>query len=283
MDPSGVKAILPPQSQASDGTLLSTVRTCRSRLYNRKGQYLLELDRYSVQNSAGVAKAVGPGRTFENLVRVEARVLNEFWKDFPQLTAWFKPGVNPDVLTAHFGVVWLNVEMLLATINNGQLESERCLSDYTTRYRVNHDFLVEYYRSVPGIADVDGIARLAVDDLMVDLRMAKLTKKAYLDEVEITALLMFLIAYYEKDLFADANRLKAFVDMLVKELHEHYKSTYWNYAERLATLMIVVGEFHQVMREEEQWWTTLELYCCQAPGKFTNIYEFRRSVNFLAQ
>lgn len=52
----------------------------------------------------------------------------------------------------------------------------------------------------------------------------------------------------EKDLFADANRLKAFVDMLLKELHEHYKSTYWNYAERLATLMIVVGEFHVSMR-----------------------------------
>ncbi|KAH7710929.1 hypothetical protein AAVH_21763, partial [Aphelenchoides avenae] len=212
MDASGVKAILSPQSQAIDGTLLSTT--------------------------------VGPGRTFENFVRVEARVLNEFWTDFPRMKTWFKSGVSPGVLTAHFGVVWLNVEMLLATIHNGQLESERCLSDYTTRYHVNHDFLVEYYRSVPGIDDVDGIARLAVDDLLGDLRMAKLTKKASLDETEVTALLMFLIAYYEKDLFADENRLKEFVDKLLKELHEHYKSTYWNYAERLATLMMVIGEFH---------------------------------------
>ncbi|KAH7717654.1 hypothetical protein AAVH_14935 [Aphelenchoides avenae] len=190
------RAILPPQSQANVGTLLSTVRACRSRLYNRKGQYLLELDKHNVPNSRGAVRAFGPGRTFENLVRVEARVLNEFWKDFPQLGTWFKPGVNPGVLTAHFGVVWLNVEMLLATINNGQLDSERCLCDYTTCFRVKHESLVEYFGSIPWIADVEGIARHAVDDLLGDLRMAKLTKKASLDETEVTALLTFLIAYY---------------------------------------------------------------------------------------
>lgn len=37
---------------------------------------------------------------------------------------------------------------------------------------------------------------LAVDDLLGDLRMADLTKKASLDETEITALLLFLVAYY---------------------------------------------------------------------------------------
>ncbi|KAH7687891.1 hypothetical protein AAVH_40556, partial [Aphelenchoides avenae] len=37
---------------------------------------------------------------------------------------------------------------------------------------------------------------LAVDDLLGDLRMAKLTEKASLDETEIIALLLFLVAYY---------------------------------------------------------------------------------------
>lgn len=55
---------------------------------------------------------------------------------------------------------------------------------------------------------------------------------------------IFSTGFSEKDLFADENRLKEFVDKLLKELHEHYKSTYWNYAERLATLMMVIGEFH---------------------------------------
>lgn len=48
----------------------------------------------------------------------------------------------------------------------------------------------------------------------------------------------------EKDVFADTQRYHRFVNQVLRELHDHYKSTYWSYAERLATLTDILGEFH---------------------------------------
>lgn len=45
-------------------------------------------------------------------------------------------------------------------------------------------------------------------------------------------------------MFADEQRYNWFVKQVLRELHDHYASTYWSYAERLATLTDILGEFH---------------------------------------
>lgn len=72
-------------------------------------------------------------------------------------------------------------------------------------------------------------------------------------------MLMLLILYYgsgllkgvglfpsglEKELFVDASLVKSLVNKVLRELHEHYKNTYWSFAERFATLTTLLGEFH---------------------------------------
>lgn len=48
----------------------------------------------------------------------------------------------------------------------------------------------------------------------------------------------------EKGMFVNQGILKAFVNRVLRELHQDYESTYSVYAERLATLTAVIGEFH---------------------------------------
>ena len=45
-------------------------------------------------------------------------------------------------------------------------------------------------------------------------------------------------------MFVNAASHKAFVSRTLRELHEHYRSTYSNYAERLGTLTMIMGEFN---------------------------------------
>ncbi|KAH7714629.1 hypothetical protein AAVH_18021 [Aphelenchoides avenae] len=64
----------------------------------------------------------------------------------------------------------------------------------------------------------------------------------------------------KRDLFIDDVFRKEFVDKVLLELHRHYKSTYLNFAERLGTLMSLIGEFHAVFRSREHFDTVASFY-----------------------
>lgn len=44
-------------------------------------------------------------------------------------------------------------------------------------------------------------------------------------------------------MFADDASRKKFVNQVLRELHDHYTSTYHSYHERLGVIVVIVGEF----------------------------------------
>ncbi|KAH7705894.1 hypothetical protein AAVH_26892 [Aphelenchoides avenae] len=61
-------------------------------------------------------------------------------------------------------------------------------------------------------------------------------------------------------MFVDDAFLKKFVNQVLRELHDHHKSTYRKYHERLGLIVSIVGEFHRVISLHEQFLTQLSLY-----------------------
>ncbi|KAH7723359.1 hypothetical protein AAVH_09075 [Aphelenchoides avenae] len=85
----------------------------------------------------------------------------------------------------------------------------------------------------------------------------------------------------EKDLFADQFAVQRFVGQVLRELHKHYQSTYLDYAERLATLTSILGQFHEKFRAHEEFYTLLSLYDTNEGltwKGFTNFVDLRRSI-----
>ncbi|KAH7715231.1 early growth response protein 1-like protein [Aphelenchoides avenae] len=220
-------------------TLLSTVLLCRNRLYVTRGAYLRDSMRMRVDDSP-----------YRAVPLAEYRVLEVFWNDCLPKAGCFGPGVSPAVMTDHFYAIWFLLELLLATVRHGRLETELCYMDHATTVRSNSDWLTEFHRQDEHIKDPNGLAVHTSKTCAQALQLARRIKKASFDDHEVTAILLLLIAYYEKDVFADEQRYNWFVKQVLRELHDHYASTYWSYAERLATLTDILGEFHVTSGEQ---------------------------------
>ncbi|KAH7705673.1 hypothetical protein AAVH_27113 [Aphelenchoides avenae] len=72
--------------------------------------------------------------------------------------------------------------------------------------------------------------------------------------------------------------MQRFVCQVLRELHEHYQSTYLDYAERLATLTSILGQFHEKFRAHEEFYTLLSLYDSSEWKGFSNFIDLRRSI-----
>ncbi|KAH7714917.1 hypothetical protein AAVH_17719 [Aphelenchoides avenae] len=67
-------------------------------------------------------------------------------------------------------------------------------------------------------------------------------------------------------MFVDDAAAKKFVNEVLRELHDHYKSTYRSYHERLGVVVSIVGEFHRVICLHEQFLAELSLYTRSGRG-----------------
>ncbi|KAH7714918.1 hypothetical protein AAVH_17720 [Aphelenchoides avenae] len=87
-------------------------------------------------------------------------------------------------------------------------------------------------------------------------------------------------------MFVDDASVKKFVNQVLRDLHDHYKSTYRNYHERLGEIISIVGEFHRVIGKLKQFYVQLSLYTkigrgLQLPSQeepVNTVYELRLSV-----
>ncbi|KAH7716407.1 hypothetical protein AAVH_16132 [Aphelenchoides avenae] len=162
-------------------------------------------------------------------------------------------------MSSHFFAVWMTLEQLLATVQNGPFEPTICFQDYSTTIPVIYEAKLSYFRSMPWILDADALAKQAMEYNQEALRLAQTVRRAALDDNETVALLLLIVAHYERDLFLDGSTLNHFVGNVLRDLHKHYKTTYFDYAERLATLTGILGDFHHVLQVNEQFNTMLSL------------------------
>ncbi|KAH7699763.1 hypothetical protein AAVH_33130, partial [Aphelenchoides avenae] len=102
------------------------------------------------------------------------------------------------LLSQHFLAIWLKLEQTLATVSRGTADNEVCLSDYETTFPVTYDWLYAlYYRHITMfVSDPAELAALNVENSAELLRISQIVRRASLDNLEVTALTQFLIAYY---------------------------------------------------------------------------------------
>ncbi|KAH7709232.1 hypothetical protein AAVH_23497 [Aphelenchoides avenae] len=217
--------------------------------------------------------------SYANILLVEYQVLSEFLHDYSLATDCFKPGVSPLVLTDHFFSIWLSFEVLLATTRHARSDLEICFMDSTTAFFGTYDWLVGFHRKQCIIRDPESLANHTVNSVSESLHLVRITKRIGLDEHEIAALMQLLFAHYEKELFRDSKAHQSFVDRSLKELHAHYKSTYFEYHDRLAVLMSIMGEFHTNLTRSDEYITLVELYSTASLDNFDLFDQFIRYSN----
>lgn len=61
----------------------------------------------------------------------------------------------------------------------------------------------------------------------------------------------------EGEMFVDDAALKKFVNQVLRDLHDHYKSTYHSYDQRLGVIVYIVAELHVRLYEAYRSFTTL--------------------------
>ncbi|KAH7707477.1 hypothetical protein AAVH_25298 [Aphelenchoides avenae] len=271
MDASEVTCVKPLQRDA-DSTL-STVIACRNKTYARRGLFLREID-----DKHALLGASTSGRTYEEIFMAEYQVLAGFWTDYAEHFGCFKPAVSSQALTPHFFVIWYVLENLLATAAHGRFDTHWVYFDRATVFRVGYDHAVDFYRALSFLKNPEILAELTLEDCDRALHLARMIRRAALDDYENVALLQLLIAYYEKDMFVNAASHRSFISRTLRELHEHYQSTYSNYAERLGTLTMIMGEFNRLIITNDELVTSIALYSIDDRVKGGNAHDLRRSV-----
>ncbi|KAH7714631.1 hypothetical protein AAVH_18023 [Aphelenchoides avenae] len=242
---------MPPQS--SDDALLSTALACRNRLYVERGVLLSKID-------AKYRAEMGPSasRTFEQICLVESEVLSTFCNDYLKSFCYFKPTATPSTMSRQFSPAWTLLEQLLATMRYAQ--NALCFQDYTTPLPADYAVLHRFFQQITWISDAQGMAKCTLQHCLDMIDAGKSFRRATLDERELIAFLHLIVAHYEREIFIDDIVRKEFVDRVLRELHRHYKSTYLSFAERLGTLMSILGEFHAAYRSMEHFDTVASLY-----------------------
>ncbi|KAH7715701.1 hypothetical protein AAVH_16881, partial [Aphelenchoides avenae] len=253
-----VNAIKPLQQSAA--TDLSRTLACRNRMYVTRGACLNDMTAGFSGYSAEKMKA-DVGWSLENLCYVEFQSLTEFCSNYFQNPKYFREDVYPQQTASHLFAVWMIFEQLLATVAHGRVESEVCLTDYNTAMKVEYSWMYAFYqRNQQWITDADGIARHTVENCSKTLRLAQNARRASLDDKEVTALFQLIIAYYERMFFLNEGARSSFINRVLRELHDHHKSTYSSYAERLATLLSILGDFHRLVASNREFYTLITLY-----------------------
>ncbi|KAH7699163.1 hypothetical protein AAVH_33734 [Aphelenchoides avenae] len=169
--------------QRTTDTLLSLTLSCRNRLYVARGLQLRRIDATSYREPGSICLS-------------EFRVLKEFCCDFIQHSGFFKPQVSPALMSSHFFAVWMTLEQLLATVQNGPFEPTICFQDYSTTIPVIYEAKLSYFRSMPWILDADALAKQAMEYNLEALRLAQTVRRAALDDNETVALLLLIVAHY---------------------------------------------------------------------------------------
>ncbi|KAH7723358.1 hypothetical protein AAVH_09074, partial [Aphelenchoides avenae] len=146
--------------QKSDDSLVGKLLNCQNRLYVIRGLYLREID---AQADDGLMRALAHTRRRRSVQQVrcvEYRVSTAFWNDYLRSIDCFKDGASPEIVTAHFFAIWILLEQLMASVWNGNLEQEMCLSDHETTLKLSHDYFVDTYRTpdMQWISDPDAMA-----------------------------------------------------------------------------------------------------------------------------
>ncbi|KAH7717562.1 hypothetical protein AAVH_15044 [Aphelenchoides avenae] len=67
-------------------------------------------------------------------------------------------------------------------------------------------------------------------------------------------------------MFLDDAALKNFVNRVLRDLHDHYRSIYHTYDERLGVIVSIVAELHRVICLHERVTTQLSLYTKRGQG-----------------
>ncbi|KAH7706633.1 hypothetical protein AAVH_26132, partial [Aphelenchoides avenae] len=196
MDATDVKSI--KTIQKSDDSLVGKLLSCQSRLYVIRGLYLRETD---AQAGDGLMRSSAHSRrrrSVQQVRSVEYRVSTAFWKDYVRNIDGLKDGTSPEIVTAHFFAIWILLEQLMASVWNGNLEQEMCLSDHETTLKLSHDYFVETYRTpeMQWISDPNAMATHAVQYCLEVLHLAHEMRRASLDDHEMATLMQLLIAHY---------------------------------------------------------------------------------------
>ncbi|KAH7714919.1 hypothetical protein AAVH_17721 [Aphelenchoides avenae] len=98
----------------------------------------------------------------------------------------------------HFLAIWLKLEQTLATVSHGRVDNEVCLSDYETTFPVTYDwhYAIYYRHMTMFVSDPGPLAALNLENSSELLRISQIVRRASLDNLEVTAMTQFLIAYY---------------------------------------------------------------------------------------
>ncbi|KAH7723381.1 nuclear hormone receptor E75-like protein [Aphelenchoides avenae] len=263
----------------SDSTLANVV-ACRNRLYVRKRQHLKELN-FQLRPGSPATK---PG--CDIAYTAELRILNEFLSGRCHLRNYLASEITCKQVAHHFFPIWVVFEKLYSTLKHGRLEVEVSCLDEASILRVSYDGLLDFYKTHTEVKDPYGLANMAIENFEGMLRAGRSFRRATLDDFEVAAFILLLISHYERGLFVSREAHKEFTDRAFRELNEHYKSTYWEYAERLGTVISLLSEFHTLFRASEELYALINLYSYNDTSKepnvpsmnYVKVFEFRRSL-----
>lgn len=279
MNPSEVKTI--QNYKSSDRSIcLDDLVKCFNRAFVTRRYYLHEL------GGDCFAGSLACKATDDRAYSAEIFVLRDFLSDYSRISRYMKRGIPTIQISKHFFPIWSKAQEVLATARNCQAETDIvCLNDAVMR--ITFDGL-KYFLHDHQIKNPEEVATMCLDKFERIIRLAKQVRRAGLDIMEAAAFIKLLIAYYEKDLFASHELHQEYVDRIFRELNDHYKTTYNDYAARLGVLMALLGEFHAMILAVGEALVIVDLYSMDNPTwdgvsvlkDYRVIHKFRNSLKF---
>ncbi|KAH7706454.1 hypothetical protein AAVH_26330 [Aphelenchoides avenae] len=207
--------------------------------------------------------------------QVELRVLKDYLTSADDVWNYLRDDVTLDYLSVRFFVIWYFLENALTTLRNqGQHRNAIFMVDETV-YNTSPEALEQHLSHWP-VCNVAMLARQGSEKLNQALPFVESIQRKRLDEVELSAITMLLLARYEANLFLGEDERRKFTDVIIRDLSSHYDNSSKEFTTAFDRITSFIAEFHECLHSFSEWLTMHDIHLPQKlPANFVLLQSFR--------